>query len=85
MTCQDVCVGLLHPGREHDDWTASVKAAIRRIEESRDTHVKWMNHFDVCDFCREYPPQYVQSREEQAEIAQEYDGVLRVLKSLVEI
>lgn len=85
MTCQYVCFGLLHPGRDHDAWKASIDAAIRRMEESRETHVKWIKHFDVCDYCREHPPQYIQSSEEHAVIVQEYDGVLKVLRSLVEL
>lgn len=56
--------------------------AIRRVEESKDSHVKWRDHLNVCTYCQEFPPVYVQTAEEHQQIIDEYDVVLRVLRSI---
>lgn len=57
-----------------------IAAAIRRVEESRDSHVQWRDHLDACSHCREHPPQHVHGRDEQVQIIAEYDVVLEVLR-----
>lgn len=59
-----------------------VHAAIVRVEESRQSHVAWAVHLRECDHCQEYPPEYVQSAEEQDQIVAEYDNVLACLYAL---
>lgn len=59
-----------------------LQAAIRRIEESRESHVAWRDHLDACDYCKEHPPAYVQTRDEQVQIIAEYDNVLAILRQV---
>jgi hypothetical protein len=56
-------------------------AAIRRIEESRATHVEWRDHLRECEFCKEDMPSYVHPPDEQEQIIAEYDNVLAVLRA----
>jgi hypothetical protein len=62
--------------------TPDVVAAIKRIEASRQTHVEWAEHLRACDYCREYPPAYVHSAEEQDQIVAEYDNAIACLRSI---
>lgn len=60
---------------------ADLGAAIERIELSRSTHVAWIEHFQACAYCQQYPPAYVNGIDEQRKIVAEYDNVLTVLRS----
>lgn len=56
-----------------------IDKAIKRVEQSRDTHVEWAMHLLVCDHCKKDPPKHVHAVEEQREIVEEYNLVLDVL------
>lgn len=58
---------------------SNIEEAIERIQDSLQTHIAWAQHYLECEFCQEHPPEYVQPRDEQLKIIEEYENVLEVL------
>jgi hypothetical protein len=61
---------------------ALAENAIERIEESKDSHVRWRDHLGTCDHCTAHPPEYIQTKAEHEQIIAEYDDVLTVLRAV---
>lgn len=60
-----------------------VAAAIARIEKSRESHQRWVDHLSEPDHsCCDPLPAYIQTLDEHRQIVEEYDTVLEVLRSV---
>lgn len=61
-----------------------VARAIAMIEESRSTHVDWIDHPEDCDACRAATAQQlVGDPEHHRRCVEKYDHVLAVLRSVL--
>ncbi len=59
-----------------------LKDAIEIVDRSRQTHIVWVKHFEICPEHQRLVEDTVHSKEEQEEIIEEYTRVLDVLNKI---